>query len=176
MQRFEQGEDLSEMAFKVVFEHLDYFQEIREDVEIIEKLMKAEIENKLPKLEAFRSNAEILANHYINAMDNYLEFAYDVKNWLTDNFLEEKFNFLSKFCDTKGLNSDKEKESMLEIVSEWNELAGNKIADYILYKKETEIISKEDLNNMVDVALKYNPNCVDALKLKIDYLKMKRIK
>lgn len=65
---------------------------------------------------------------------------------------------------------------MLEIVSEWNELAGNKIADYILYKKETEIISKEDLNNMVDVALKYNPNCVDALKLKIDYLKMKRIK
>ena len=42
LQRFEQGENLPEMAFKIVFEHLDYFREIREEVTVLEKLIVKE--------------------------------------------------------------------------------------------------------------------------------------
>lgn len=177
LQRFEQGENLPEMAFKIVFEHLDYFREIREEVTVLEKLITAEKENKLPKLEAFRSNAEILANYYVNAMDEYIDAAYDTKDWITSNSLEDKFKFFIDFCDKKELNpKEEEKVALLEMISEWKAVAGDKIADYILTKKATQNLSHEELNNLVDIALKYNPNCVDALKLKVDYLKMKRLK
>lgn len=48
MQRFEKGEELPAMAFSIVFEHLDYFREINEEINILQKIMKAEKENKLP--------------------------------------------------------------------------------------------------------------------------------
>ncbi len=174
MQRLENGETLPSMAFSIVFEHLDYFQEIREDVAVLEKLMTAEKENKLPKLEAFRPNAEILANYYVNAIDNYIDEAYDVKTWLTNNSLEEKFNFLTDFCNVKELNSrEEEKEALLETISEWRAVAGDKIADHILMEKATKDLSKKKLLSLVEIALKYNPNCIEALKIKLDCLSKK---
>lgn len=176
MQRFEKGETLPPMAFSIVFEHLDYFQKIHEDIAVLQKLMNAEKENKLPKLKAHAPNAEILANYYINAMDNYIDEAYEVKDWIDNNSLEEKFAFLSDFCIANNLDSEEEKETLYEIISDWRMIAGDKIADYILTKKETDKLSQDETNSLVDIALKYNPNCVEALKLKVDYLKMKRVK
>lgn len=176
MQRFEQRENLPEMAFKVVFEHLDYFQKTRKEIAVLQKLMNAEKENKLPKLEEFRLNAEILANHYIDAMDVYVDDVYDVKNWLTEDLLDKNITFLSDFCIFKNLDSNEEKEILHEMISNWRNIAGNKIADYILMKKETENLTQENINDLADIALKYNPDCVDALKLKVDYLNMMIVK
>ncbi len=176
MKRLKKGEVLPPMAFNIVFEHIGYFQKIREDIAIIQQLMIAEKENKLPKLRAFEPNAEILANYYINAIDSYIDKAYDIEDWIDNNSLEEKFSFLSDFCITTNLDQEEDKESLYATISEWRMIAGDKIIDYILTKKETQKLSQEEINSLVDLALKYNPNCVEALKLKVDYLKMKRIK
>lgn len=55
MQRFEKGEELPVIAFNLIFEHLDYFQEKREDIAVIQKFMIADKENKLPKLWSFET-------------------------------------------------------------------------------------------------------------------------
>ena len=87
-------------------------------------------------------NAEILANYYVNAMDEYIDAAYDTKDWLTSNSLEDKFKFFIDFCDKKELNpKEEEKVALLEMISEWKAVAGDKIADYILTKKATQNLS-----------------------------------
>lgn len=176
MVRLEKGEDLPAMAFSIVFEHLDYFREIHEEINVLQKIMKAEKENKLPKLRAFEDNAEILANYYIDALDNYIDIASDVSAWLSDNLIDKKIGFLTEFCLAKGLDSNDEKETLHEYITDWHILAGDKIADYALTKKAIENVHRETINEWMELALKYNPDCVEALKYRIDYLKMQRVK
>lgn len=176
IERFEKGESLPAMAFSIVFEHLDYFREIHEEINVLQKIMKAEKENKLPKLRAFEDNAEILANYYIDALDNYIDMASDVSDWISYNLIDKNISFLSEFCLAKGLDSNNEKETLHEYITDWHILAGDKIADYTLTKKAMENIPRETINEWMELALKYNPDCVAALKFKIDYLKMQRVK
>lgn len=131
--------------------------------------MIAEKDGKLPELRVFEPNIEVLSNYYINVMDSYLDEAYDVKNWVENNSFEDKFTFLSEFCKLKDLNSEEEKEVLHETISDWRIITGDKIADYILTKKATENLFQEEVNSLVDIALSYNQNCVEALKLKVDY-------
>ena len=165
--RYLQGEKLSKMVYKVIFENFNYKKDSVEIIELLKKMMLQEKNNELPKFDAFLSNAKILEVMYEKAMNQFVEI--EICDYLDENkeVPYDYCKFFYDYCLEMNANEPDNKECVEETVDNWKK----KIADFytssLLNMIEHGGYTVEDYLSLCERALNFNPDNLEALKMKI---------